>query len=175
MDFSFNIIVDLILFILPAYFSSALPVLLGGGTPIDLNYVFFDGKRLFGKGKTIRGFLAGVFGGTVVAILISLFYVSPFYSNTKYQIIGGFLLSLGAMVGDLLGSFIKRRVGLGQGRPFLSDSTLFFLISLIFVFPVASNTIFSPGYFLFLFILTIALHPSTNYIANKLGLKNVPW
>lgn len=55
-------------FIFPAYVANAMPVVLGGGTPIDLGRKLSDGKPIFGSHKTIRGFIAGVTSGTLVGL-----------------------------------------------------------------------------------------------------------
>jgi len=39
---------EAIWFFLPAYFANATPVVLGGGTPIDLGRNFLDGRRILG-------------------------------------------------------------------------------------------------------------------------------
>ena len=49
--------------ILPAYVANASAVLVGGGTPIDFGKLWKDGKRIFGDGKTWQGLFAGGFVG----------------------------------------------------------------------------------------------------------------
>ena len=56
----------LILYILPSYFANSVPVLLGGGAPVDGGRKMADGQRIFGDGKTVRGFFAGIAAGTLV-------------------------------------------------------------------------------------------------------------
>jgi hypothetical protein len=68
--------------------------------PVDGNADFFDGRPLFGSSKTIRGILIAVLVTAAGAPLIGL----------KWQI-GGLVGSL-AMVGDLVSSFVKRRLDL---------------------------------------------------------------
>lgn len=69
-------------------------------TPIDAGCVFFDGERLLGKSKTVRG---------VVISLLSTAVVAPLLDVT---IATGAWFALWAMVGDLASSFIKRRLKL---------------------------------------------------------------
>ncbi|HIH23083.1 TPA: CDP-archaeol synthase, partial [Candidatus Micrarchaeota archaeon] len=66
-------ILQLILFILPAYVANAVPVLLGGGAYLDLGKNWNDGGRIFGDGKTIRGFISGVVAGMLVGIVIAFY------------------------------------------------------------------------------------------------------
>jgi len=168
-------ILALLLFLLPVYIANSSPVVLGGGIAIDLGEKFFDKKRILGKGKTVRGFIAGVVCGTVAGVIIAMVYPLEFFSTTTLQMIGAFAVSLGTMTGDSLGSFIKRRFDVGSGKPFIIDTALFLAIALIFIYPFAEPVIYSPENLLFMFGITIIMHPAANLVANKMGLKNVPW
>ena len=53
-----NEIIELLILLIPAYIANSSPVLFGGGTPMDMGKNFLDNERIFGEGKTIRGFLA---------------------------------------------------------------------------------------------------------------------
>lgn len=155
-------------FILPAYVANATPVILGGGRPIDGGHIFIDGRPIFGPGKTIRGFVSGLVAGFIFGALQG-FATSQlhFYSAL------GFLLALGALTGDLLGSFIKRRVNLDRGAaaPVL-DQLGFVVLALLFATPV-----FVPswGVILTILIITPPIHLATNFIGHKLKLKDRPY
>ncbi|NYZ77769.1 CDP-2,3-bis-(O-geranylgeranyl)-sn-glycerol synthase [Candidatus Micrarchaeota archaeon] len=170
MDF-----ISLVLFLIPVYVANAVPVILGGGTPLDFGAKWNDGRRIFGDSKTVRGFFAGVFGGTLAGMIIAQFYLLPFFATVQLQVLGAFMLSLGTMSGDALGSFVKRRSGVGSGKPFFLDSIMFILFALAFVYPFAQLTLYEPLNIIFFLLLTALLHPLTNFIANRAGLKNVPW
>jgi CDP-2,3-bis-(O-geranylgeranyl)-sn-glycerol synthase len=75
------------------------------------------------------------------------------------------------MVGDALGSFLKRRLGVTRGRSAPGLDQLGFLVfALIFataVTEVSFNTI------IILLVLTPTIHLSTNAIAYQLGMKKV--
>ncbi len=178
MEFSIDAAITLILFILPAYFANSAPVIFGGGEPLDFGKKFFDGRRLLGKGKTIRGFLAGVFAGTLIGLLEA--FILPytpfgFFCNPSNYIVLAFFLSTGTMAGDSLGSFIKRRLAIPSGSPsLLLDQLAFLAIALFFAYPRA-QFFYSPLNLLFLFLLTYVMHITFNVLANKLGLKRVPW
>ncbi|MEM2137471.1 MAG: CDP-2,3-bis-(O-geranylgeranyl)-sn-glycerol synthase [Candidatus Anstonellaceae archaeon] len=167
-----------ILLILPSYFANSIPVVLGGGRPIDGKKKFPDRQRIFGDGKTVRGFLAGVFAailiGAIEALALSGSSLALFDSNSAY-VYAGFLLGLGTMLGDLAGSFIKRRQKLAQGKPsFLMDQLLFLFVALAFAYPLASHLL-SLEAVLFLAVLTYFVHVGANILANRWGLKKVPW
>jgi CDP-2,3-bis-(O-geranylgeranyl)-sn-glycerol synthase len=178
---------QLVLFILPAYFANSIPVLLGGGAAIDGGKRLKDGSRVFGAGKTVRGFFSGVLAGTAIGALEGLALPGTaldFYAGAGGGLgiggaaayaLAGFLLGLGAMAGDLLGSFIKRRQGIAQGRPSLAmDQLLFLAVALLFAYPLAAPLL-APEAVLFLFVLTYFVHVGANVLANRLGLKKVPW
>ena len=68
--------------------------------PLDGNAVFADGRPLFGRSKTIRGVALAVLAATLGAPLIGL----------EWQI--GVVVGSLAMAGDLVSSFVKRRLDL---------------------------------------------------------------
>ncbi|WP_297510078.1 CDP-2,3-bis-(O-geranylgeranyl)-sn-glycerol synthase [Thermococcus sp.] len=159
-------------YILPAYFANASPVLVGGGRPIDGGRVWRDGRRLLGDGKTWRGFIGGVTIGTLVG-LIQYFITPGFYGDLPTALKLAFLLSFGALVGDLIGSFFKRRANLPRGAPAIGLDQLGFLISaLAFAYPVKT---LSSGQIIFLLVVSPFVHWGANYLAYRLGWKSVPW
>ncbi|MEW6721796.1 MAG: CDP-2,3-bis-(O-geranylgeranyl)-sn-glycerol synthase [Candidatus Micrarchaeota archaeon] len=167
---------DLLIFLIPIYVANSSPVVLGGGAPLDFGAVMGDGKRVLGDGKTIRGFFGGTLAGTVAGGLVVLAYPLPFYASPGMQFTGAFILAFGTLAGDSLGSFLKRRAGVGSGRPFVLDTIMFLIVALALAFPfVRAGELYQPVNLLFFAILTLILHPLTNMLANRAGLKNVPW
>ena len=71
--------------------------------PLDGGWTFFDGRPLFGSSKTIRGVVLSVLSTMLFAYFMSL--------STET----GFIISVGAMLGDVLASFTKRRLGMSSG------------------------------------------------------------
>lgn len=86
--------------------ANALPVLakkiLGTAFawPLDGGATVWDGRPLFGHSKTIRGVVIALLGTPLVAVLMGL----------GWEL--GLLIAASAMAGDLLSSFIKRRLAL---------------------------------------------------------------
>jgi len=153
-------------FIFPAYCANAVPVIFGGGRPIDAGRTFLNGKPLFGSHKTLRGFFAGLLTGTLVGYLQHLL-------TQETPIILGFLLSLGALVGDLIESFIKRRLNLSPGASLpIADQLDFVVGALLF-----SHLISPPPLFVLLIVLIITppIHLLTNVLAYLLGIKKNWW
>ncbi len=154
--------------IFPAYVANAAPVVLGGGRSIDGGKKFSDGRPIFGPGKTIRGFVAGLIAGTIFAMLQGFAFDLLYLYSLR-----GFLLSLGALTGDLLGSFIKRRMNLERGAPApVMDQLGFVVVALLFASPL-----FTPSWevVLTILIITLPIHLATNFIGHRLKLKDRPW
>jgi CDP-2,3-bis-(O-geranylgeranyl)-sn-glycerol synthase len=161
-----QIIIEALKFIFPAYCANATPVLIGGNLPIDLGKNFLDGKPIFGKNKTFRGFFAGLTVGTVVGFVESVFF-------PEYHVAFGFLISLGAMLGDLAGAFIKRRLGIAPGGLLpVVDQIDFIIGAIVLALPWK---ILNLELALTVLIITIPIHMLTNFAAYKLGLKKNPW
>ena len=72
--------------------------------PLDCNLKFIDGRPLLGPAKTVRGIISAILLTTLMA---PLFGLSPAQ---------GSLFALLAMSGDLVSSFIKRRLGITSSR-----------------------------------------------------------
>ena len=162
-----ELIIEALKFIFPAYCANAIPVITGGGYPIDFVKNFFDGKPILGKNKTFQGFFSGLIIGTTVGLVESAFFSYPF--------LFGLLLSLGALFGDLAGAFVKRRIGLAPGELLpVIDQIDFIIGAILFSFPL-SLQILSWELILAVLIVTPPIHLLTNFAAYKLGLKNNPW
>jgi len=182
LNFTINLVLKTIWLLLPSYLPNNFAVIFGGGRPIDLGRTFIDNKRIFGDGKTFRGFFSGIVGGISIAIFqycIEKPLNIQIYSHLNFQdfIIIASLLSLGSIFGDLIGSFIKRRIGIERGgkAPIL-DQLDFLIISLLMASLSPSfSVLFSFEVIVTAIVITPALHITTNFIAYKLGLKNVPW
>jgi len=91
------------------------------------------------------------------------------------------LASYGAVIGDLIGSFLKRRFDIKSGAPFwIVDQLDFAFIAILFV---SIPGFISPQLFLlpdiYILVLLIILTPTVSIIANTIaflvGLKSVPY
>ena len=160
---------------MPAYVANGAPVVFsrfyrGVLHPVDAGRVFVDGRRVLGDSKSVEGFLVGVAAGSVMGLLEALFSPDPGAVAAR-----GFLMALGAMLGDMLGSFAKRRLGLRPGAPAPLLDQLDFLILAVLLADAAGLASFSAGDVALLAAVTLVLHYSTNYAAYRLGWKKVPW
>jgi len=166
-----NEVINALYYIFPAYCANAAPVLFGGGKPIDLGRMFLDGKPILGSNKTYRGFVSGILIGTLVGWVQSM--LAPTLGLRGGGVLLGFTLSLGALVGDLLGSFIKRRLDIKPGDPFpVSDQIDFVLVALLFSLAVEPPTLLAA---VIVILLTPPIHLLTNFIAYLLRVKKKPW
>jgi len=172
-----GIILNSFWLILPAYCANFIPVFIRGKRPLDRKRNFIDGRRWFGDGKTFEGLIGGTLFGVLVG-LIQVFlqqnYLSGFSLLTfQHTYLTIFVLSFGALLGDLAGSFFKRRFNLKRGDPAPLLDQLDFLI-----FSLAALSVFQaiPLYWiLFLVIITPVIHKTANVIGYTIKVKREPW
>ena len=167
---------------LPAYVPNNAAVLAGGGRPIDGGRTWGD-RRVLGDGKTWRGTAMGIVAG--VALAAALTVLEPTASDAlgfdvpAFSAFAALGLAGGAMLGDILASFLKRRSGRQRGAMFPGlDQLDFVVVSLPLTALLATDwflTWFTLEVILVVVVLTPILHVTTNVIAYKLGLKNEPW
>ncbi|MDD1711043.1 MAG: CDP-2,3-bis-(O-geranylgeranyl)-sn-glycerol synthase [Methanoregulaceae archaeon] len=165
---------------LPAYVPNPVAAFLGGGTPIDGGKNFRDGRRIFGDGKTWRGFFAGVAAGVAMGMLQIFVYDTAGFTRLPVLTLPVvFLLSFGALLGDLVKSFFKRRLGKDRGAswPIADQYDLVigpFVLLLIFEYAWVVSSITLP-ILLWIIIITPLLHRAVNIIGYITGIKDVPW
>ncbi|WP_423793354.1 CDP-2,3-bis-(O-geranylgeranyl)-sn-glycerol synthase [Methanocaldococcus indicus] len=166
-------------YILPAYVANASACIFGGGTPIDLKKCFIDGRRVIGDGVTFKGSFFGILLGTLtgaiqgILINFNIFGQLDFYAGIIDHIILAFLLSLGAIVGDAVGSFIKRRLNIERGKPApLLDQLDFVIGALIFAYPFAPIPL---SMVFIIIVMTLFIHFIGNVIAYLIGVKDCWW
>jgi len=125
--------------IIPAYIANGCAVLVGGGKPIDFGKKYKDGRRILGDGKTWRGLFLGAFLGMIGGLFLGAFLgmiggfglsTAAFYINqldpeiltvsnfTGFPLMIPIIFSIcfGALMGDIIASFFKRRIGKDRGQ-----------------------------------------------------------
>jgi CDP-2,3-bis-(O-geranylgeranyl)-sn-glycerol synthase len=167
---------------LPAYVPNNAAVLAGGGPPIDGGRTW-RGSRLLGDGKTWRGTAGGIAAGALLALALNA--VRPAVADAVDVGLPAFPLAVvvampaGAMAGDILASFVKRRTGRERGAAFPGlDQLDFVALALLFSLVVAPDwtvRTFWPYVLAVVVVVTPLLHLSTNAGAYALGLKDEPW
>ena len=159
------LVIESLKLIFPAYCANGAPVLAGGGLPLDFGRNFFDGRRVFGKNKTVRGF----FFGLAIGILVGLVEIILFDYPPLFMV----LSPLGALLGDLAGAFLKRRLDIPPGGLLpIVDQIDFVVGAILFSVPLQ---IISLELAITMLVVTPPIHLLTNYAAYKLKLKSNPW
>lgn len=168
-----------LLILFPAYAANGFPPLAKGKKPIDMKKNFL-GNRIFGDGKTIEGFMLGIFAGSLVGALEAYLYSDLNSYALQFGVtlppvtlLVGFMISFGALFGDLAGSFIKRRFSLkrGAGVPLL-DQWNFVIGAVLFSMWF---TVINVWMLLIMLLITPVVHRLANIIAHRLKIKREPW
>jgi CDP-2,3-bis-(O-geranylgeranyl)-sn-glycerol synthase len=187
MDIVQTVLVGIWVFI-PALLPNSAAVIFGGGRPIDSGRSW-KGKRILGDGKTWGGFIGGVGSGVLVGFvqLLIAFPFDPvdFFGFGPWPTCAGviFTLSLGALLGDMVGAFIKRRLGLERGAKATGLDQYDFVAGAMLL-----TLLFFPDWFLdtyvrgwsitalvAIIILVPVIHRLVNIIGFRRGLKKEPW
>lgn len=167
---------------LPAYVPNNAAVLTGGGAPIDGGRTW-KGSRILGDGKTWRGTIVGTLVGVGVAYLLNVFQPTAVsalgFSVPMFPLAAMITLPLGAMLGDMTASFIKRRAGRNRGAPLPGvDQLDFAVMALVLTAIVAWEwfvAVFTLALLVVVLIVTPILHVITNVLAYLFGFKHEPW
>lgn len=167
---------------LPAYLPNNVAVVAGGGPAIDGGRTW-QGARLLGDGKTWRGTAAGTLAGLLLAIVLSSLAstvgVAIGLTLPRFPLAAAVALPAGAMLGDIGGSFLKRRIGRARGAAVPGLDQLDFVIgALVVTFvlaPAWAAATFTPAVVVAILVITPVLHFGTNVIGYGLGLKREPW
>ena len=174
--------VAVLYFLLPSYISNSGGLIFGGGKPLDLGKTDSKGIRWIGDGVTWKGLVGGTILGTVVGAIqgyygpyilttYGAYITTPIANGLLNGIVIGFLLAFGALIGDALGSFLKRRMGIGRGKPApILDQIDFLIVALLFCSLVVH---FDLKFILIAIILTLIIHLLANTGAYLFGMKEV--
>lgn len=139
-----EIIIQALWLALPAYIANGCALLVGGGAPIDFGKNWKDGKRILGDGKTWRGFVTGAFVGMTCGFGLSV--VAKYANMSDFAFLGLndftgfpfmipiiFSICFGALLGDIVKSFFKRRVGRDRGENWIPFDQLDFIVGALFL------------------------------------------
>jgi len=165
---------------IPAYVPNPIAAVLGGGTPIDRGAVYSDGRRVFGDGKTYRGFFAGVLAGILAGLfLIWLRGAAGLAFLPELTLLSVCLFAAGALLGDLVKSFFKRRLGKGRGEKWpiadMYDLVAGALVLTLLFDPGWLFATITPLMLFWIIVATPLLHRTVNIIGYITGVKDVPW
>jgi len=147
--------------------------------PVDFGKKF-KGLPILGNHKTWRGVIFGILIGFLVTLLQAWLYQFPTIQKLSFlnyhQInvfLFGFLISSGAIFGDLFFAFIKRRLKLEPGAKFVPfDQINYVILATLFLNPFFKIDM---KIWITVLILTFLLHIICNWIGFKLGLRETKW
>jgi CDP-2,3-bis-(O-geranylgeranyl)-sn-glycerol synthase len=175
------IILAYLYFMLPGILANMMPVLMKNhwawlAYPVDFNQKWFDGKNLLGDHKTWRGLISGT-GASIIIVAtqkwlmqyeafeaISMF---PYDQHSAWLV--GFLIGFGALFGDMVKSFIKRRIGIEPGKKFMPwdqiDAAVGAIALVSIIWPVGwwrSSTLIATTFVLHILVRNIGYYLKVN-------------
>jgi len=171
-----DLFLQILWLMLPAYAANMIPVFFSRvklgrylDSPVDLGRSFM-GKRVFGDHKTVKGFLIG----TLLAVAVALVQHTLIGSySAMFAVSLGALMGFGALVGDSVESFIKRRIGIKSGRPFpVFDQIDFPIGALLFASIIVE---FDLGFMALAVVISGILSFLADVVGYFLGIKKVWW
>jgi CDP-2,3-bis-(O-geranylgeranyl)-sn-glycerol synthase len=195
---AYEIIIQALWIVLPAYIANASALLVGGGTPIDFGKTWKDGRRILGDGKTWRGLISGALIGMTAGFGLSV--VAIYANNSDFSFLslnefGRFPLMIaiigsicfGALLGDIIASFIKRRIGKERGEDWIPIDQLDFIVGALFLSFLISVIMqiinestsnwflesFNIWHIFVLIVITPFFHIFANYIFKKTKSRNI--
>lgn len=161
---------------MPVIFSRWLNFL---AVPLDGGKTW-QGQRIFGDHKTFRGIILAVIGGTLIVVIQRYAYLnSDFFHNIslidyeKESLVLGFFMGLGAISGDLIKSFFKRRMKKDPGSSWFPFDQIDYslggmILGFLFFIPPWPILIFT-------LVLGVLLHLAANLIGQAIGLRKKAW
>jgi CDP-2,3-bis-(O-geranylgeranyl)-sn-glycerol synthase len=190
MEFDFVFVISCLYFFLPAYLANMTPPLVRNAKIFDFLAVPVDfggswrGKRIFGDHKTWRGVAGAIIVGMGVALLqwwLYKFNWAVELSLLDYKSVNLWTFSLlfagGAVAGDLVAAFIKRRMALAPGASFIPwDQTNYVIGSFVFLGRYVGR--YLTGDLLVwgtVFVMTFFIHLLFNRFGYDVGLHKAKW
>ncbi len=174
-------------FLLPAAIANTVPVFAAKIPLLDKLDAPIDGGKkwhgndVLGPHKTWRGIIAGIIAATFVLwlqqILAANYDWAAYVANgVNYSalptLILGPLFAIGALGGDAVESFFKRRLNIKSGGSWVPFDQLDYIIGSVLV--TLFFVILTPMQYVWIFIVWFVAHILATYIGYKLGLKDDP-
>ena len=163
---------------------------------MDFGRTLRDGERVFGDGKTWRGLIGGTLTGAVLGLLLYLPFALADPSSTwsfgrpssgladgaVVAFTASGLLAFGALLGDLVAAFLKRRMHKPRGAKAPGLDQYDFVAGALLASLVAAGWSV-PRFFsgdawyglLAIILITPLLHRGVNIVGYRMGKKHEPW
>ena len=170
MSLYFDRLLELVYLMLPAYCANMAPPFVkywrGWNRPIHRTWL--------GDHKTVMGFTFGVVMGVLIAYVQSQLEIGVglLWQQDAWLAVG-LAQGLGAMAGDSLKSFFKRRMGIAPGKPWVPADQLDFVIGALI--PLAFLVPLSAAAVLAILALTLAGDIAVNHVSFHLGIRDTRW
>lgn len=157
-------------------FVSKLPFLRDWKAPLDFNKQL-GGKPIFGKNKTWRGLLSGIVVAIITVyaqqLLLEVLGKNIWVAGqnfTEYSaVILGTLLGAGALLGDAVESFFKRRINIAPGKSWFPFDQIDYIIgAALLTYPIMP---LSFGQYILMILIGFALHLAATTVGYLLHLK----
>jgi len=165
------LIIKSLYFLLPAYIANVAPVFAKKinflNVPVDFGKKINE-RFVFGSHKTWRGIVSATLFGGIIFYIQKLLYSYQLFQKislvnySEYSIALGFIMGFGAIFGDLVKSFFKRRKGIGAGKRWVPFDQVDFVIGAL----VFSSIFYVPQILVWaiLIILSIPIHILARHI-----------
>ena len=170
-------IIELIYLYLPAYIANMTPLLLRDlmprwRTPLDFGYSW-RGVRIFGNSKTWKGMILGVSSAVIVAYLQRLLLPPAQFDYSSAWYWWGSSIGLGALVGDAVKSFFKRRMGIRPGMPWIPFDQMDYAVGAL----IFGSVFYFTGWLEagLLVVISIVLHFLAATTGFYLGVRTERW
>ena len=177
-----HLVLQILYLMLPAVFANIAPVIVKNrfkklAFPLDFNKKL-NNKPIFGNHKTFRGLVFGVLFSIVIVfiqytlysnnILVDLAIID--YSDWLFL---GFLAGFGTIFGDLMGSFVRRRLNYESGKSFIPLDQLDAVAgALIFIYPFIELSL---NKIMIIIALSFVLHITLSHLAFYLKMRKEKW
>lgn len=168
---------NLAYFMLPAYLANMAPLVsrfFNFNAPLDFN-TKINGERVLGKNKTLLGSLFGIAAGTLTAFVQQFVFIKTGVGIVDYSnwLSIGLLLGCGAIFGDALKSFFKRRFRVQPGKSWIPFDQIDFTVGALFFV----SFVYFPGWIESIAIVCISAlgHIAVNHCAFWLGIRKEKW
>jgi CDP-2,3-bis-(O-geranylgeranyl)-sn-glycerol synthase len=184
MENFFLYLLKIIYLIIPGVFANMAPILVKNkfkklAHPVDFNKTL-GGKPILGTHKTFRGFIFGILFGILVVYVQQLLYSIEFFSRisildySSYNfVLLGFLVGFGALFGDSVKSFFKRRCNLKPGKSFFPwdqiDAPIGAIIFISFIYKFSFSLIVG------IIIVSLLSHLLIRTVGYYLGINKERW
>ena len=161
--------IQLVYFMAPAYVANMAPPFLkywkGWNMPIS--------KRLLGKHKTVMGVVVGILAAIIAVFVQSQIAWQGSLVDYADWLMLGLLFGFGAMAGDSIKSFFKRKARIAPGKSWIPFDQLDYVIgALVFVWYSVTLSMIDV---VLILVLSFAGHILINHLGYWLGVRNVRW